>query len=65
MLHKWSFKPKVPQKRFINIASKGEKERFKKNAKEIISNVSKEEGFTVVVEDESIFIHDAVVRRRM
>jgi hypothetical protein len=36
-----------------------------KNVKEIISNVSKEEGFTVVVEDESIFIHDAVVRRRM
>jgi transposase len=30
LLHKWSFKPKVPQKRFINIASKEEKERFKK-----------------------------------
>jgi hypothetical protein len=28
--------------------------------------VSKEEEFTIVVaEDESIFIHDAVVRRRM
>ena len=38
---------------------------IQKNVKEIISNVSKEEGFTVVVEDESIFIHDAVVRRRM
>ena len=30
LLHKWGFKPKVPQKRFINIASKEEKEQFKK-----------------------------------
>jgi transposase len=41
-----------------------ERKNDSKNAKEIISNVSKEEGFTVVVEDESIFIHDGVVRRR-
>ena len=30
LLHKWGFKPKVPQKRFINSASKEEKEAFKK-----------------------------------
>ena len=30
LLHKWGFKPKIPQKRFINIASKEEKEQFKK-----------------------------------
>lgn len=30
LLHKWGFKPKVPQKRFVNIASKKEKEQFKK-----------------------------------
>jgi transposase len=30
----------------------------------VISNIS-EEGFTVVVEDESIFIHDAMVKKRM
>ena len=30
----------------------------------VISNIS-EDGFTVVVEDESIFVHDAVVRKRM
>ena len=30
LLHKWGFKPKVPQKRFVNIASKEEKEQFKK-----------------------------------
>jgi transposase len=30
LLHKWGSKPKVPQRRFINTASKEEKEAFKK-----------------------------------
>ncbi len=30
LLHKWGFTPKVPQKRFVNTASKEEKIRFKK-----------------------------------
>jgi|SRR5215210_995183 putative transposase len=30
LLHKWGFKPKIPRKRFVNIASKEEKEQFKK-----------------------------------
>jgi transposase len=30
LLHKWSFKPKVPQKRFVNTASIKDKKRFKK-----------------------------------
>jgi transposase len=31
LLHKWGFRPKVPQKRFVNVASKEEdKEQFKK-----------------------------------
>ncbi|MBV9177776.1 MAG: winged helix-turn-helix domain-containing protein [Nitrososphaeraceae archaeon] len=30
LLHKWGFSPKVPRKRFVNIASKKEKEQFKK-----------------------------------
>jgi transposase len=30
LLHKWGFRPKVPQKSFVNIASKEEKEQFKK-----------------------------------
>ena len=30
LLHKWRFKPKVPQRRFVNTASKEEKEAFKK-----------------------------------
>ncbi len=30
LLHKWGFKPKVLQKRFVNSASTKEKKRFKK-----------------------------------
>ena len=30
LLHKWGFKSKVPQKRFVNTASTKEKKRFKK-----------------------------------
>ena len=30
LLHKWGFSPKVPRKRFVNTASKKEKEVFKK-----------------------------------
>lgn len=33
LLHKWGFTPKVPQKRFVNTASKEEKEAFKKGYK--------------------------------
>jgi putative transposase len=30
LLHKWGFKSKVPQKRFVNAASKKDKKKFKK-----------------------------------
>jgi len=30
LLHRWGFSPKVPQKRFVNAASREEKEAFKK-----------------------------------
>ena len=33
LLHKWGFSPKVPQKRFVNTASKEEKEASKKGYK--------------------------------
>jgi transposase len=33
LLHKWGFRPKVPKKRFVNTASKEEKEAFKKRWK--------------------------------
>ena len=33
LLHRWGFSPKVPQKRFVNTASKEEKKAFKKGYK--------------------------------
>lgn len=33
LLHKWGFSPKVPQKRFVNRASKQDKNSFKKEYK--------------------------------
>ncbi|MGC1933316.1 MAG: hypothetical protein WA667_30450 [Candidatus Nitrosopolaris sp.] len=42
----------VPQRGFVNTASKEEKEEFKKKTREIISRISKD--FTVAVEDESV-----------
>ena len=33
LLHKWGFSPKVPQKRFVNAASREEKDAFKKGLK--------------------------------
>ncbi len=61
LLHKWGFSPKVPEKRFVNTASNEEKEAVQKKAKEIISSIP--DAFTVAVEDESIFIHDTLIRR--
>jgi len=53
---------KVPRKRFVNTASNKEKKQFQKKTKKIISHIP--DGFTVVVvEDESIFVHDALIRR--
>jgi hypothetical protein len=59
------FQTKSTSKEIYQYCFKRRERTIQKNAKEIISNVSKEEGSTVVVEDESIFIHDGVVRRRM
>jgi hypothetical protein len=35
------FDPKIPRKRFVNIASNKEKKQFKKKAKKIISAIPK------------------------
>ena len=42
---------------------KGRERSVQKKTEKVISNIS--EGFTVVVEDESIFVHDALIRRKM
>jgi hypothetical protein len=55
------FQTKSTTKEIYQYCFKRGKRTIQKNAKEIISNVSEEKGFTVVVvEDESIFIHDAL-----
>ena len=33
LLHKWGFSPKVPRMRFVNAASKQEKDKFRKRLK--------------------------------
>ncbi len=39
LLHKWGFNPKVPRMKFINAASKQEKNKILKKAKRIISRI--------------------------
>ncbi len=38
LLHKWGLSPKVPQKRFVNTASREEKEAFKKGHRKHSTN---------------------------
>ena len=38
LLHKWGFKSKIPQKRFVNTASEGQKE-IQKRVKQILDNL--------------------------
>ena len=50
------------QKRFVNTASKEEKEDFEKEYW-IYSQIP--HGFIVAVQDESIFVHDVLVKRKL
>lgn len=43
LLHKWGFTPKVPRKRFVNTASKEEKEAFKKGYKNYSHSISQKD----------------------
>ena len=62
LLHRWGVYHLVPQKRFVNTASKEEKEDFKKEYW-IYSQIP--QGLTVAVQDESIFVHDVLVKRKL
>jgi putative transposase len=62
LLHKWEIKSKVPQKRFVNTASKKDKRKFKKRVKQILSRLKT--GWNVIVQDESIFVYDYLIRRK-
>jgi hypothetical protein len=46
--------------RFVNAASNQEKKEFLKTVRSIISRIPR--GFTVAVADESIFMHESLVR---
>jgi hypothetical protein len=62
LLHKWGFKPKLLQKRFVNTtASAKEKKKFKR-VKQIVDN--KKSDWNIIVQDESIFVYDYVIRRK-
>ena len=54
---------KVPQKRFVNTASIKEKEEIQKRVKHILTNL-KSSDWTILVQDESIFVYDYVIRRK-
>ena len=55
------FNPQVPRMKFVNAFIKNK--RKIDFAKKTISRIP--HGFTVTVMDESIFIHDSLVRRKM
>ncbi len=59
LLHKWGFKSKVPQKRFLNTASVKDKSKFKR-VKQILDSLKSD--WTVLVQDESIFVYDYPIK---
>ncbi len=56
-MHKWNLKPKVPQKVHVRAASKDVCRKWKNR---IISRIekAKKKGFTVFIQDESVFVDD-------
>ena len=57
------FLSKGAAKEVCQLCFKGRKRCFQKKVLEILANIP--EGFTVAVQDESIFVHDALVRRKL
>ena len=57
LMHKWNLKPKVPQKVHVRAASKDTCRKWKNR---IISRIekAKKKGFTVFIQDESVFVDD-------
>ncbi len=60
LLHKWGFKLKIPQKRFVRTtASQKEKKKFRKRVQKTLITLKND--WNVLVQDESIFIYDSLV----
>jgi DDE superfamily endonuclease len=53
------------KKEICQYCLKGREGIVQKRVEEIITSIPKEEGFTVAVLDESIFVHDVLVRRKI
>jgi Winged helix-turn helix len=62
LLHKWGFSPKVPQKRFVNRATRQEKDSFKKGYKNTLNKLK--HGWNALVQDESIFLYDSIITKK-
>ncbi len=64
LLHQWGFVPKVATKRFVNSATCKEKLLFKEKNKKYVGTKMRQ-GFIIIEQDESIFIADAIVQKKM
>ena len=63
LFHKWVFSAKVPQKRFVNTASKKRKRHSKRGTRITLTNPKRIHNSST--EDESIFVHDVTIRRKL
>ena len=63
IMHQYGLSPKVPRKVHVNRANKKAVQNWKYRFNKRVSRLEKE-GFTTVMEDEAIFIHDVIVGRK-
>ncbi len=62
LLHKWGFSAKVPQKRFVNTASKEERV-LQKGVQGLLLQIPK--GFAIAVHRMNQYLYDITVRRKL
>ena len=62
LLHRWGLSPSSAEK-VCQYSNKGGEKRFQKRVLDILSQIP--QGFTVAIQDESIFIHDILVKRKL
>ena len=64
LLRKWGYTMKVPVSRHVSAASAEEVAKFQDTISDKIESLESE-GYTVLVQDEAIFVADAIPRRRV
>ncbi|HSE99300.1 MAG TPA: IS630 family transposase [Nitrososphaeraceae archaeon] len=62
LLHRWGFKPKVPQKKICKYCIREGEKEIQKRVKQILASLKSD--WNVIVQDEFIFVHDYVIRRK-